>query len=67
MTSRIGIVGAGMMGTAMSWPLTDNHNHVRLIGTHLDEGIITSIRHNGYHPTLKRHIPKDVELFYHTQ
>jgi glycerol-3-phosphate dehydrogenase (NAD(P)+) len=56
-----------MMGTAMSWPLTDNHNHVRLIRPHFDEGIITSIRHNGYHPTLKRHIAKDVELFYHTQ
>jgi glycerol-3-phosphate dehydrogenase (NAD(P)+) len=65
--STIAIVGAGMMGTAICWPLRDNNHHVRLVGTQLDEEIITSIRHNGYHPTLKRRIPKDLELFNHTQ
>ncbi len=38
----ITIVGAGLMGTAVAWPLADNGHDVRLVGTHLDAGIIRS-------------------------
>jgi glycerol-3-phosphate dehydrogenase (NAD(P)+) len=40
--SSVTIVGAGMMGTAMAWPLSDNELDVRLIGTHRRTEIIDS-------------------------
>ena len=61
------IVGAGMMGSAMCWPLSDNHHKVRLVGTPLDEEIITSIRQKRFHPGLERTVPDDVEAFSYTQ
>ncbi len=65
--SVIAIVGAGMMGTALAWPLTDNGHSVRLVGTPLDEDIISAIRSNGAHPKLRRQIPASVTVFDHTQ
>lgn len=59
--SIITIVGAGMMGSAMSRPATDNGHRVRLVGTPLDRAIIDSIRTSGYHPTLRRQMPESVE------
>ena len=57
------VVGAGMMGTAMCWPLADRGHTVRLVGTPLDEAIITEIRAHGVHPTLQREIPKTVATY----
>jgi Glycerol-3-phosphate dehydrogenase len=57
------IIGAGMMGTAMCWPLVDNGHHVRLVGTPLDEEIIRRIRSDGVHPRLERQIPAGVETY----
>lgn len=57
------IVGAGMMGAAMCWPLADRGHTVRLVGTPLDEDIIGSIRATGVHPRLERAIPAGVESF----
>ncbi len=57
---KAAIIGAGLMGTAMSWPLSDNNHDVRLIGTHLDDEIIESCKKNGYHPPLKRYLPDRV-------
>jgi glycerol-3-phosphate dehydrogenase (NAD(P)+) len=65
--SVITIIGAGMMGTALCWPLVDNGHQVRLVGTPLDEEIITSLRQNGLHPRLRRQIPEAVHPFDHTQ
>jgi len=56
----IAIVGAGLMGTATAYPLTDNGHTVRLVGTHLDGDIIASCRQHRFHPTLKREIPEGV-------
>jgi glycerol-3-phosphate dehydrogenase (NAD(P)+) len=61
------IVGAGMMGSAMCWPLSDNNHNVRLVGTPLDEEIITSIRKDRFHPKLERTIPEKVVAFSCTQ
>jgi len=61
------IIGAGMMGSAMAWPLTDNGNEVRLVGTHLDIDIIDSIKRNDPHPKHKRLMPKTVNAYYHTE
>ncbi len=57
------IVGAGMMGTALCWPLSDNGHTVRLVGTPLDHEIIESIRKNGSHPKLQRKVPAGVAPF----
>lgn len=58
------IVGAGMMGSAMATPLSDNGFHVRLVGSPLDTAIIESVRKNGWHPTLKRRMPERVDAYF---
>lgn len=62
--SRVTIVGAGVMGTATAWPLSDNGHEVRLVGTHLDGDIIKSCKISGLHPRLKRRLPPGVTPFY---
>jgi len=59
----ITIVGAGMMGSAMCFPATDNGNEVRLVGTPLDVGIITEAQKSGYHITLKRQLSEKVKCY----
>jgi glycerol-3-phosphate dehydrogenase (NAD(P)+) len=61
--SIVTIVGAGMMGTAMCWPLADNGHTVRLVGTPLDEEIIQRICSDRIHPRLERKIPEGVQPF----
>ena len=61
---NITIVGAGLMGTAVAWPLSDNGHRVRLVGTHLDGEIIRSCLESRYHPRLKRYLPDGVEPYY---
>ena len=61
--SIITIVGAGMMGSAMSIPASDNGHEVRLVGTPLDREIIERAKADGYHITLKRQLPKDVKCY----
>jgi len=61
---KVAILGAGVMGTAVSWPLTDNGYAVNLIGTHLDHDIIQSCRDKRIHPRLKRTIPEQVTPFF---
>ena len=62
--ANIAIVGAGFMGSAMAWPLSDNGHEVRLVGTHLDQDIIKSCVENGFHPKLKRKLPARVQPHY---
>jgi glycerol-3-phosphate dehydrogenase (NAD(P)+) len=61
---KIMILGAGVMGSATSWPLSDNGHEIRLVGTHLDKSIIEKCKENGYHPRLKRKLPLNVTPFY---
>ena len=62
--ANVAIVGAGMMGTATAFPLTDNGHSVRLVGTHLDGEIIRSCKERHYHPRLKRELPRGVRPYY---
>jgi glycerol-3-phosphate dehydrogenase (NAD(P)+) len=62
--ATVTIVGAGLMGTATAWPLSDNGHEVRLVGTHLDGDIIKSCKDRGFHPRLKRELPKGVQPFF---
>ena len=62
--ATVTIVGAGLMGTATAWPLSDNGHKVRLVGTHLDTDIIKSCKERGFHPRLKRQLPEGVRPFF---
>jgi glycerol-3-phosphate dehydrogenase (NAD(P)+) len=62
--TKIVIVGAGMMGTATTFPLADNGHSVHLVGTHLDTEIIQSCKSQQYHPKLKRAIPPGVRPYF---
>jgi glycerol-3-phosphate dehydrogenase (NAD(P)+) len=57
------IVGAGVMGSAMSFPARDNGHEVRLAGTPLDREIIENCRKNGWHIKLKRRLPDGIKYF----
>lgn len=57
------IVGSGMMGSALAFPLCDNNHLVRLVGSPLDGDIIEHGRKTGKHLTLKRKMPDHVEWY----
>lgn len=59
----ITIVGAGMMGSAMSFPARANGHDVRLVGTHLDKAIIARAESAGEHLTLKRKLPDGISYY----
>ena len=61
--ARVAVLGAGVMGTAMTIPLADNGNEVRLIGTHLDDEIIDQIRTSQRHPRLRMLVPDTVQPY----
>jgi glycerol-3-phosphate dehydrogenase (NAD(P)+) len=62
--AKIAIIGSGLMGSAMSWPLSSNGHEIRLVGTHLDREIITSCKEKNFHPALKRKLPPRVIPYY---
>lgn len=59
----IAIVGAGMMGSALSAPLVERGHEVRLVGTPLDQDIIASLKSGGPHPKLKANVPGVTPFF----
>lgn len=65
--SLVTIAGAGMMGTALCWPLRDNGHAVRLVGTPLDADIVASLQASRVHPRLQRAIPDGVTVYDHTR
>ncbi len=61
--TTIAILGSGVMGSALTFPLADNGHDIRLVGTHLDRDIIDSVRGTGLHPELKRSLPESVRPY----
>ena len=61
--SIVTIVGSGMMGSALAFPLHENEHSVRLVGTPLDRKIIDELRTSGRHLTLDRHLPASVSFY----
>ena len=53
-----------MMGSALSYPASDNGHEVRVVGTCLDDDIITGLKANGYHKNTKRYLPKKNGYYY---
>jgi len=64
---KAAIIGAGLMGSAMAWPLSDNGNDVRLVGTHLDDDVIRSCKERNFHPRLGRRLPEGVTPFHFSE
>ena len=54
---KIAIIGSGMMGSALSFPAIYNGNQVALIGTVLDDGIITECKNTNRHPKFEKDFP----------
>jgi glycerol-3-phosphate dehydrogenase (NAD(P)+) len=63
----IAIVGAGVMGTALTFPAADNGHEIRLVGTHLDDAIIASCQETRFHSRLKCTLHDRVQPFFHSE
>jgi glycerol-3-phosphate dehydrogenase (NAD(P)+) len=50
------------MGTAFSFPCTDNHHVVSIVGTHLENDFIDQINSKRKHPALNCGVPKSVKF-----
>ena len=61
---RIAVLGAGYMGSAITFPLSESGTEVSLWGTWLDDEIISICRSGQPHPRLKRKLNSTVRLFY---
>lgn len=61
MTRRTVILGAGVMGSAMTLPAAQGGSRIDLVGTHLDEDIVHSVAANGLHPRLGVVLPPAVK------
>ncbi len=60
---KIVIIGAGAMGSAFTVPCLDNGNEVTLVGTYLENELITSIKKNkNFHPSLKTNLPPKLNI-----
>jgi len=60
--ANIIILGAGSMGTAFSFPCSDNNHAVSIIGTHLENDFIDQINSKRRHPILNCDVPKGVKF-----
>ena len=60
--SNILVLGAGSMGTAFSFPCSDNKHSVSIVGTHLENDFIELINYSRKHPILNCEVPKSVKF-----
>lgn len=65
--ATITVLGAGVMATALCVPLADNGHEVRLVGSHLDDAIIDSIKSTGVHPVLELKIPESITAYHFSE
>ncbi|MDO4258541.1 MAG: glycerol-3-phosphate dehydrogenase [Actinomycetaceae bacterium] len=61
--TTVAVLGAGIMATALTFPLAENGHDVRLVGTHLDRDIIDSIQRTGRHPDLDLVVNENVRAY----
>ena len=61
--SRILVLGAGMMGAAITVPAADNAHTIDLVGTPFDTAIIQSLKDTGWHAGLETQLSSQVEPF----
>ena len=61
--TRIAMLGAGIMASALTVPLADNDHQIHLVGTHLDREIIDSVNSTRVHPGLQVPLPDAVRAY----
>ena len=60
--ANILILGSGSMGTAFSFPCSDNKHSVSIVGTHLENDFIDQIKSSRKHPVLNCEVPESVKF-----
>jgi glycerol-3-phosphate dehydrogenase (NAD(P)+) len=55
------------MGSAMALPFSDRGYVVKLVGTHFDDDIISSIKSRNFHPNLNVTLPSNVQGYAHNE
>ncbi len=61
--SKIIIIGAGAMGSAFALPCIDNKHDVNIIGTHLENDFIDSLKNKeNFHPGLNLKLDKKIKI-----
>ena len=61
--SKIIIIGAGAMGSAFAVPCKDNKHDVNIIGTHLENDFIDSLKNKeNFHPGLNLKLDKKIKI-----
>ena len=63
MSKKIVLIGAGMMGTALTLPASANGNVVHVVGTPLDREIIEHAKKTHRQRTMDRKLP-DTNVYY---
>ncbi len=61
--AKVVIIGAGVMGSALTIPLADNGHQINLWGTKYDQEVMESIRKTGTHPRLGVALSGNIQLF----
>ncbi len=66
--SKIVIIGAGAMGSAFALPCLDNNHDINIVGTHLENEFIDSLKRNkNFHPGLNTKIPDKIKIYKYEQ
>jgi glycerol-3-phosphate dehydrogenase (NAD(P)+) len=65
--ATIAVLGAGVMASALTNPARDNGHEVRLVGTHLDDDVIASVKATGVHPNLGVVLDAGVKPYYFSE
>ena len=60
--SNILILGSGSMGTAFSFPCSENNHLINVVGSHLENNFIDTINSKNFHPSLQLSTPKNVKF-----
>lgn len=61
--SVVTLIGAGQMASALTFPLFENGHEVRLVGSPLDDEVITRLEQDNYHVNLLRTLHNGVKYF----
>lgn len=61
--SKIALIGAGQMASALTFPLYENGHEVYLIGSPLDDEIIDRLNEDNYHMNLRRTLHNGVNYY----
>lgn len=59
--ARILVLGAGVMGAAITVPAAENAHAISLVGTPYDTSIIQSLKEHGWHPGLETQLSQQVD------